>query len=306
MKEDDNISKEEYLKSLKIDQINSSKLREYIKSIESFPLYLNDVFKFVGESNKKRVFEIMSRMNDGNTWIKKCNYLFEGINRSFLVAADLIDQNENLFVPFRVTQEDRFVYYFIENGIYRVFSLWDTLAHLYNFYYELGFKTKRLHYSDIFNLTFRQTFMIKVKRKVNEIVAKPNDSVLQFIEQRFIQICRYINEKNELVNGHWKGNHRYLRYIRNQFTHRDNPHDFSSLNYTQNGIIMPDAPLLELKRAIDDYLVVYEYIYDVFKLITTELAKYGIWFDVDIKHYNPMKKLIDDMKQQNANNPFSV
>jgi len=296
MKDHDN-SKIEYLRSLKIDQINLSELREKLKLAIPFPLYLNDAFKFIGKSHGMGPLEILSRMNDANTWMKKCNYLIEGISRSFLVAADFIDQNEKIFVPFRISQEDRTVYYFIENGIYRLFSLWDTLAHLYHFYYNLDFETEKIHYFQIFNLDYKRTFMRKAKCKIDEIVTKPNDNFVHFIEQRFIEICRYVRQKNAFVDGQWKGNHRYLKNIRNQFTHRDNPHDFSSLNYIQQGIMMPDAPLLELKRAIDDYVTVYEYICDVWKLITSELAKQGIWFDTDIKNYNPMQKLIDDLKQ---------
>ncbi|MDY8045903.1 Cthe_2314 family HEPN domain-containing protein [Paenibacillus polymyxa] len=300
MKNDDDISEEEYLKSLKIDDINTSSLRKSVKSVSAFPLYLNDFLKFIGETNGLKVFEVMRRMNDANTWIKKCNYLLEGINRSFLIAADLIDKNENLFVPFRITNEDRFVFYFIENAIYRLFSLWDTLAHLYHFYYELDFKTEKLHYVNIFNSAIKKTLMNKAKKKIKEFLNEPNDSFLEIIEEKFVEICRYINEKNEFVDGQWKGNHRYLKKIRNQFTHRDNPHDFALLNYTQKNFSMPDAPLLELKRSIDDYLVLYENICNILKLVTFEMAQYGIWFDVDIKRYNPMRKYLDDLKQQES------
>ncbi|NRR04788.1 hypothetical protein HP570_21475 [Brevibacillus sp. RS1.1] len=289
-------SKKEYLRSIHIDQIELSTLRKNLKLIIPFPLYLNDAIKFIGRPHGVRSLDVLSRMNDANTWVKKCNYLFEGISKSFLIAVDFIDQNEKLFVPFRITQDDRTVYYFIENGIYRLFSLWDTLAHLYHFYYELDFETEKIHYFQIFNLDYKRTFMGKVQCKIDEIVTKPNDNCVYFIEQKFIEICHYIRQKNEYVNGQWTGNHRYLKNIRNQFTHRDNPHDFSSLNYAQQGVMMPDAPLLELKRAIDDYLTVYEYICNVWKLITSELAKQGIWFDTDIKKYNPMQKLLDDLK----------
>lgn len=287
MEKTDEEIKKEYLKKLKIEDLNKSQLLSEIKVIEKFPLFLNDSMKFHGKSIKGyKMFEILSRMQDANTWLKKCNYLFNGVNKSVITALDLIDENE-LFVPFRVNKKDENTFYFIENSLYRLFSLWDVLAQLYNWYFSLIPETKGIHYNRFFN---NNSFNEKIEAKLYEELKYKE--VVELVKKQYQEINEYIQEKDELINGVWKGHHCYLKEIRNKFTHRENPHDFTILNNGNESLKLPDAPLFEINRVIKDYVQVYFFICQVFKLYCLEFSKYGIWFEPGIKAFNPLEEIL--------------
>ena len=61
---------------------------------------------------------------------------------------------QNNFSIFRVeTEEERNAYYYIENAIFRITTLWDILANIYNIYYEINIKSRDIYLRSCYALT---------------------------------------------------------------------------------------------------------------------------------------------------------
>lgn len=48
-------------------------------------------------------------------------------------------------------EEERLAYYYIENSLFRISSLWDILAQLFCLYYNIKIPTNDIYYNKLFN-----------------------------------------------------------------------------------------------------------------------------------------------------------
>jgi hypothetical protein len=136
--------------------------------------------------------------------------------------------------------EEIYSYYYIENALFRVSSLWDMLAQLYRLYYQIDVEPYDVKYKQIFN---------------------PNSRYSKKFKNKATLISNYINQEDDTaVDGEWKGNHKFVNNCRNKMTHRNSPNitelsDFD-VNFKHN-------PTYLLKRIIEDYNVVSKFISDI-------------------------------------------
>ena len=103
-------------------------------------------------------------------------------------------------------KEEWIAYYNIENALFRIESLWDILAQIYNVKYSLRENIKNVYHNRIFSDN---------KKYVNKYWNSGVPSEVQ-------TITNYIREEDdtEVVEGKWKGNYKYVNSLRNTMTHR--------------------------------------------------------------------------------------
>lgn len=146
--------------------------------------------------------------------------------------ADLDPLKDNF--SFLEVSENQFIaYYFIENALFRVSSLWDLLAQLYNIYYDIRLPIDELYYYKFFT-----------SKIYKNIIGK--------------KIGLYLNQKdNTNCEGEWQGNHRYVKNLRNKMTHRNSP-NITTINNSDIEFKLP--PIYLLKRITEDYATASKYI----------------------------------------------
>ena len=151
------------------------------------------------------------------------------------------DPVQNDFSLFTInSEEEKLSYYFIENALFRTSSLWDILAQLYCLYFSVQISQDRIHYKKIFN---------------------PNSSHATNFKSAAAKISQYINqEDNTDLDGEWEGNHKFINDLRNKMTHRNSPNVATLSNYDLN---LKNHPTFMLKRIIEDYVTVSNYIEEI-------------------------------------------
>lgn len=159
-------------------------------------------------------------------------------------------------------EEERLAYYYIENSLFRISSLWDILAQLFCLYYNIKIPTNDIYYNKLFNQErkdyYRKYSIYKIK------------NFEEFKEQAH-NINSYLNQKdNTQLEGEWKGNHRYINKWRNKMTHRNSPNITTMSDYDLN---FKSHPTYMLKRIIEDYSVVSKYIDKILNTIEAEYIK---------------------------------
>lgn len=144
------------------------------------------------------------------------------------------------------TEEEKFAYYYIENALFRTSSLWDMLAQVYRLFYDIDIPKDKVYYKQIFNPS--KHYSDKFKTNATEIY--------EYIEQNDDTDCE----------GEWKGNHAFVNALRNKMTHRNSPNVAAMSDFDMN---FKHHPAFQLKRIIEDYVAVSQYI----KKILDEIEK---------------------------------
>lgn len=144
--------------------------------------------------------------------------------------------------------EEIYSYYYIENPLFRVSSLWDMLAQLYRLFFQIDVEPYDVKYKQIFD---------------------PNTRYSKKFKEKATLISNYINEEdNTDVDGEWKGNHNFVNKCRNKMTHRNSPNLTVLSDFDVN---FKHHPTYLLKRIIEDYRVVSKFIYDILNDIEKEI-----------------------------------
>lgn len=138
------------------------------------------------------------------------------------------------------SQEEKLAYYYIENALFRTVSLWDMLAQLYRLFYNINIPKEKIYYKKIFNP--KNEYSDNFKTKSTEIYG--------YIEQ----------DDNTDCVGEWEGNHSFANDFRNKMTHRNSPNVAVMSDYDVN---LKQHPAFQLKRIIEDYAVVSQYIEEI-------------------------------------------
>ena len=83
------------------------------------------------------------------------------------------------------------------------------------------------------------------------------------------EIYDYIDQDDDThCEGEWKGNHLFSVNIRNKMTHRNSPNVSVISDYDMN---LKHHPAFQIKRIIEDYVVVSQYINKVLNEIENEI-----------------------------------
>ncbi|MBN1050121.1 hypothetical protein [Clostridium botulinum] len=270
-KDDDKDSSEKYARTCKYFGINPKELRDRLKLIEPIPELMGGIIQ-VYNNNPSSVRDlIMTEMQDLNCWIKKDNNLIYGISRSVDDVLDIISDIEYKFFPFSKNDKDQECYFHIENAEFRLITMWDVLAQIFNLYFNIDKPIYRIKYKELFKKE-----NVKHINVNNRYEGKDVDSINNTLKKYFLDICLYLDEDISYDEKTLKcyGNHKYLSEDRNSFTHRKNPHEFSILHSdkNRNQLTLPEAPLYIVKRLIEDYMFLYDYTYRLLKV-------YWIYFD---------------------------
>ena len=185
-----NINEEKYLKGL-------------INDICVFDCFLNGIYYITSNKDDK-----IGKLQDIDTWFNKISSLISKINFSLFLAIE----NENKipdvkYNPFKNCENNDITYYYIENAMFRLSTLWDTLAQLVNIFYELD-------------------------------------------------------------------------KLRNRIVHRNDPHSISIINRLDEAMGLPEPPLFELKRLIEDYSVANKFIIQIYDYISVYIKENAKTFDI--------------------------
>lgn len=263
MNDNEKVSRTNYDKSCKVYGINIETLKSNINEIKEIPQIFTDIIQYLIIEPQNSIDKLLSEIQEVNCWIKKINYLIYGINKSVLSLLQIVEKEDYIFFPFSRNNTDDECYFHIENAEYRLITMWDTLAQIYNMFYKMGNPIDKINYKKIFNS--KNTKLIDTKKRFNMI----DNKVDSMCKKQFVNICCYIREdiKYNKENGNCRGNHKFLSEDRNSFTHRKNPHEFSFLNSNEDkkSFELPEAPLHIISRLIEDYVVLYQYINFILK-----------------------------------------
>ncbi|MFZ2538270.1 MAG: Cthe_2314 family HEPN domain-containing protein [Oscillospiraceae bacterium] len=146
------------------------------------------------------------------------------------------------------SDEERLAFYYIENALFRTSSLWDMLAQLYRLLYNIEIPKEKVYYKKIFNPSLDNSDNFKVNAT---------------------EIYNYINQDDDTdCEGEWKGNHTFSNNLRNKMTHRNSPNVAVMSDYDMN---LKHHPAFQIKRIIEDYVVVSQYINEVLNEIENEI-----------------------------------
>lgn len=227
-------------------------LNEYKIEIKNFHINLE---------NNKYVSGILGNVNEKIKKVFKYNHFVESINDLSEKTKKSIDkciesyQNTNIknFNPIEniISEEENNAYYYMENALFREIILWDSLAQLYNLYYNMNVEVDKIFY----------------KKVIKEL------SLKNIKEIDFNEILEYLNEPFSIIeNNIDKGIHECINNKRNQMTHR-----FSiaitafSENSKENATLraMPDL----VYKIAKDYNTVQKYLVQIIDMILKEIEQ---------------------------------
>lgn len=115
-------------------------------------------------------------------------------------------------IGFRISEKDKEKFYLLENIEYRLFTLCDVLAQMYNELWSIESHIKNINHSSFF---CKKDIFTKI---LNEYKDK---ELQQFLSNEIKEIDNYFKKDT---------NYKYVAEKRNSFTHRENPHDCIILN----------------------------------------------------------------------------
>ena len=206
-----------------------------------------------GDNNFARELDIISRyrsLYDIVLDLKgKINFsLDNAIDRAY---SDELIESFNVIGP--ASDDEWFAYYYIENALFRIETMWDILAQIYNIKYELGLDMKQVYHSRIFSSEERF-----VQKYWKNSVPKEIQSVSDYFNE---------TDNTDISDGMWKGNYKYINDLRNNMTHKIaiSQESFSSYSFS-----FKEPPLYILKRVTEGYAQLEDFIYIACKNIMAE------------------------------------
>lgn len=143
-------------------------------------------------------------------------------------------------------------YYFIENAMFRVETMWDILAHIYNIKYDLGEPIYKVYHSRIFSN--QDTYKNKYWN------GNPPQDIQKIID--------YINENDDTDREIWKGNYSFINTLKNtlknNMTHK---FSISQSNMSSFAFEMKHHPSYILKRLCESFATLQDFLYETFDSI---------------------------------------
>lgn len=246
-------------------------LKNLISEVKYFDLFIKDI-NYMTPKGKKDLLAIIQNID---SWLSKGNNLIFGINVSLNSAMNYDkDIDYDNYNPFKSDVNKNYTYYFIENAIYRISSLWDVLAQICNDFFECNKNIGDINADD-----FLKSEFIKRCNKYNELAEQTNKDITKYINE---EISRDFSDEKHF----WKGNHKYLRKIRNELIHRNDPHSITVLNSNKSNpkFELPQIPMYELKIMTEDYIECYRFIKQLLNKIKIKMKQESFYKEV-LKNY---------------------
>lgn len=244
-----------------IDDIDITVIKGEIDKIKPFQIYDEYMQSYIPDDQGIPGLKAFSKKQNVNAWSSKCNYLIAHIKKDFLSCIKTIEEDENLFLGYRISEKDQEKFYFIENVEYRLFTLCDVLAQMYNELFEVEKNIGKINHSFFFKKDFKSL-----------ILSKYNGDVADFVSQEINKIASYFDDNDD---------YKYVKEKRNSFTHRENPHDGVILNGGKNKFLV-DHPLFELNRCVKVFMWIYLRICTIEKLLFFMLKNIGILTNYEV------------------------
>lgn len=181
-------------------------------------------------------------------WIRNFNLVVGGAKASFKDAIDKVYNTDalkmfSLITP-TVREEEKRVYYDLENGLFRLGSLWDCFAQFVNVAYDLNLDIKKVD--------------------VNKVFSKKNT------DPQFSEITQHFGELDNTENDPWSGNYSYYKDLRNSMIHR-----YSIMNsvFSNQGMTIKDHPSYILKRLCEELSFIVVKFKEFVDLVRAEVIK---------------------------------
>lgn len=200
----------------------------------------------------------------GNVDIKikkvfKYNHFLESINdlshktkmsiEKCVEAYKNTDINDFNLMENKISKKENEAYYYMENALFREVILWDSLAQLYNLYYDMGIDVDKIHYKKVIE-----------KLSLKNIKEIDFDQILKYLKEPYS-----INEKD--ID---KGIHECISHFRNQMTHRFSIAITAFSENTEESATLRAMPDLLYKIA-KDYNIVQKYLIQIIEMILEEI-----------------------------------
>ncbi|ANF97859.1 Cthe_2314 family HEPN domain-containing protein [Paenibacillus bovis] len=187
------------------------------------------IFGMTGDNHYSIIFEYKALIA---TFLNLC----DKINYSLDKAIDLTYNTDiyDKFDLFKPSSKDEVkAYYYIENGIFRIATLWDLLAQIYNLLYKCEIKNNKINYYKFF-----------------ENLSKSDDMNIKESAQRLVDYFNEISDGKYENDKRWIGNHKEVNIYRNKMTHRNSPDETTLSNFDIN---LKSHPSVLLRRVAEDY-----------------------------------------------------
>lgn len=239
------------------NNIDTADIRNILDKIRMFEIYDVGTQIHIPDNCNDPSLKAMAKKQNTNAWFSKCNYIIYYIKKDFDQCLKLIEEDENLFVGFRISEKDKEKFYLLENIEYRLFTLCDVLAQMYNELWNIESHIKNINHSSFF---YKKDIFTRILDEYKE------KELQQFLSNEIKEIDNYF--KKDI-------NYKYVAEKRNSFTHRENPHDCIILNGSKKDILV-DHPLYELNRCVKVLEWIYLKICTVQKLFFMMLKNLGV------------------------------
>lgn len=142
-------------------------------------------------------------------------------------------------------------FFYLENAIYRVFSMWDLLAQIINIHYDVGFKMDSIDCKSF----------LKNKKVIKKVFP-------EFIKRISSHICEeHSAEENT-------GNFSYLYEQRNQFTHRLS---LKTQLIAGEETVLPEPPVYILNKTVEEFVYIDHEINFMFEVVISS-GKYDAMY----------------------------
>ena len=238
-----------------INDINISGINDDINKINAFQIYDEFWQGHIPDDHGIPGLKALAKMQNVNAWSTKCNYLIAYIKKDLTMCLKIIEEDEDIYLGYRISEKDKEKFYLIENIEYRLFTLCDVLAQMYNELFEIEKNIGKINHSYFFKKDFKGL-----------ILSRYNGDLADFVEKEIKEITNYFDDDN-----HYK----YVKEKRNSFTHRENPHDAVIHNGGNNKLIV-DHPLFELNECVKVFMWIYFRICTIEKLLFFMLKDMGL------------------------------
>ena len=146
------------------------------------------------------------------------------------------------------SEMEKMAIYYTENGIFRLAVLWDLLAQLFNLKENLGKPFEKVYAARLFHDAQQGK--------------RPNPFA--------VKVYSYMQQQDNADVEPWEGNYAYMKEFRDKMTHRGSPNISSISNFSQE-LRMPMVYVL--KRIVEDYKQVSEFISEIIGEILTEIMR---------------------------------
>ncbi len=143
-------------------------------------------------------------------------------------------------------------YYYIENAMFRVETMWDILAQIYNIKYSLGEPIHKVYHSHIFSN--QEQYCNKYWH------GNPPQDIQKIID--------YINEDDDIEGEKWHGNYSFVNTLRNNMTHK---FSISQSNMSSFAFELKHHPHFILKRLCESFASLQDFLHDAFDSILEDI-----------------------------------